>query len=101
MPTQERKDAKLKGADPSGGNVKQWERHVGGRVGFSACRRGAMKGPCCTDSLLLVQPRIEAQDRSPGSGGFSHFSYPDQDSPQACSHADPNKPSSMYLETPH
>lgn len=61
MPTQERKDAKLKGADPSGGNVKQWERHVGGRVGFSACRRGAMKGPCCTDSLLLVQPRIEAQ----------------------------------------
>lgn len=20
-----------------------------------------MKGPCCTDSLLLVQPRIEAQ----------------------------------------
>lgn len=61
MPTQERKDAKLKGADPSGGNVKQWEHHVGGRVGFSACRRGAMKGPCCTDSLLLVQPRIEAQ----------------------------------------
>lgn len=61
MPTQERKDAKLKGADPSGGNVKQWECHVGGRVGFSACRRGPMKGPCCTDSLLLVQPRIEAQ----------------------------------------
>lgn len=60
MQTQERKDAKLKGADPGGGNVKQWESHVGGRVGFSACRRGAMKGPCCTDSLL-VQPRIEAQ----------------------------------------
>lgn len=41
MPTQERKDAKLKGADPSGGNVKQWECHVGGRVGLFSLQEGS------------------------------------------------------------